>query len=489
MKIRMMAPFALACAALVAVQAHAVQTVNFANLTRNGVAISGPVFVGNGDRVKFDASLVANGASNPPGTAGLGLCLEYKRSAAGDPAIGNLLQTGLVADGGPSALDSCNKGGAAAVAGADFMVVKGWAALSGGWPNVALPVKLYDAQFTLTATPAGPTRIGFGASTVTAGQTFATNGPLLLCGKPTVTLTRNANGSESGPTAIGFDVILSAPVTAECAPGGTFAVTLTLAGTATTPGQPNADYMISGAGVSGAGAAVTAAFPANGVTTIVTISAMPVPDSLAEGSETVTITVAAGNGNYAGVGNIASGSIVDSAPSPAVVEYLDTADFPDSPGGHYFYSSDPAEQAAVDAGAAGQFHRTGREFLTGGSAPVCRFYGSLSPGPNSHFFTVDVAECDALKAAQITPAPATIQQWNYERIEYFSTPAITAANGTRSCPPNTQPLYRAYNNAFPPSGPRNPWDSNHRFTPVQSDIAAMVALGWRDEGIAFCTAQ
>ncbi|MBK9606685.1 MAG: hypothetical protein IPO58_09850 [Betaproteobacteria bacterium] len=436
MNVRIMALVALVCAAVAAGHAHAVQTVTFANLTRNGVAISGPVFVANGDRVKFDASLVANGASNPPGTAGLGLCLEYKRSAAGDPAIGNLLQTGLVADGVPTALNNCDKAGAAAVAGADFMVVKGWVALSGGWPNVALPVKLYDAQFTLTATPAGPMRIGFGASTAAAGQTFATNGPLLLCGKPMVTLTRNANGSESG-----------------------------------------------------AGASITAAFPANGLTTLVTISAMPVMDGLAEGSETVTLTVAAGNGNYAGVGNIASGSIADSAPPPAVVEYLDTADFPDSPGGHFFYSSDPAEQAAVDAGAAGQFHRTGREFLTGGTAPVCRFYGSLAPGPNSHFFTVDIAECDALKAAQITPAPATVQQWNYERIEYFSTPAIAAANGARSCPPNTQPLYRAYNNAFPPSGPRNPWDSNHRFTPVQADIAAMVDLGWRDEGIAFCTAQ
>ncbi|MBK9609828.1 MAG: hypothetical protein IPO58_26985 [Betaproteobacteria bacterium] len=58
--------------------------------------------------------------------------------------------------------------------------------------------------------------------------------------------------------------------------GGTFVVTLTLAGTATVPGQPNADYAIGGAGVSGAGASITAAFPANGLTTLVTISAMPV---------------------------------------------------------------------------------------------------------------------------------------------------------------------------------------------------------------------
>src|SRR6185436_5083167 len=71
-----------------------------------------------------------------------------------------------------------------------------------------------------------------------------------------------------------------------------------------------------------------------------------------------------------------------------VVEYRDTMDFPGSPGGHFFYSSDPAEQAAVDGGAAGAFSRTGREFVTGGSSPLCRFYGSMTPGPNSHFFTV-----------------------------------------------------------------------------------------------------
>ena len=172
-----------------------------------------------------------------------------------------------------------------------------------------------------------------------------------------------------------------------------------------------------------------------------------------------------------------------------VIEYLNTADFPNSPGGHFFYSSDPAEQAAVDSGAAGQFARTGRQFSTGGTHPVCRFYGSMSPGPNSHFFTVEVDECNALRAAQVTPAPATEQQWNYEGIAYATTPATVAANGAQSCPSNTLPLYRAYNNAYPVSGPKNAWDSNHRLTPLATDIATMVAAGWRDEGIVFCTAR
>jgi hypothetical protein len=180
---------------------------------------------------------------------------------------------------------------------------------------------------------------------------------------------------------------------------------------------------------------------------------------------------------------------IDAAVNQVVVEYLDTADFPNSPGGHFFYSSDAAEQVAVDAGAAGHFLRTGRQFLTGGTRPVCRFYGSMTPGPNSHFFTVDVNECNALKAAQITPAPTTVQQWNYEGIGYATTPATVAANGVQSCPANTLPLYRAYNNAYPASGPKNAWDSNHRLTSHTTDIADMLANGWRDEGIVFCTAQ
>lgn len=178
----------------------------------------------------------------------------------------------------------------------------------------------------------------------------------------------------------------------------------------------------------------------------------------------------------------------DSTVKQLVVEYVNTADFPNSPGGHYFYSSDTAEQYAVDAGAAGQFARTGRHFLAGGTRAVCRFYGSISPGPNSHFFTVDENECNALKAAQITPVPKTAQQWNYEGVGFSTTPPLIDANGTRSCSANTQPQFRAYNNAYPVSGPKNPWDSNHRFSSFASDIAQLVAIGWRDEGIVFCAA-
>ena len=173
--------------------------------------------------------------------------------------------------------------------------------------------------------------------------------------------------------------------------------------------------------------------------------------------------------------------------SGTVVEYVDRGDFPAAPGGLYFYSSDPAEQITVDTGGAGAFFRTGRTFAAGGSNAVCRFYGSVMPGPNSHFFTVDPGECNGLKAAQIVPLPATTPQWNFEG-NGFSTTLVTPAQGAtaRSCPAGTTMVLRTYNNAFSPSGVRNPWDSNHRFVRSQADITAMIALGWKDEGGVFC---
>ena len=171
------------------------------------------------------------------------------------------------------------------------------------------------------------------------------------------------------------------------------------------------------------------------------------------------------------------------------VEYVNTADFPNSPGGHFFYTADAVEQAFIDGGGAGQFARTGNSFATGGIVRLCRFYGSIQPGPNSHFFTADEAECNALKALQRTPIPATVQQWNYEGLGFAASAALPLPGGTVACPGWTQPVYRAYNNAFTLTG-KNPWDSNHRYSTSHADIAGLVSgSGWHDEGIVFCAPQ
>ena len=299
-------------------QAHGVQTVAIANLTLGGTPATSPVFVAAGDVVKFDAVLTANGAVNPPGTNGLGLCLEYAQAIAGDPAILRLESTGLIANGRPQAILGCNDGGAVNVPGADFTIVKGWGNVDqAGWPNMALPLKLYDAQFTLVASPAVVSRIGFAASAVAIGEAFVPGPPLALCARPTVTVSSSANGSETGAAPAKFSVTLSAAVPAVCASAGSFPVSLTLGGTATPPGQSNADYSISGANVVNAGSTITVNFPGDGATTTISVNATPVDDSLAEGTETVMLSVAAGSGNYL-IGNpgTASANILDNDISP-----------------------------------------------------------------------------------------------------------------------------------------------------------------------------
>jgi hypothetical protein len=179
-------------------------------------------------------------------------------------------------------------------------------------------------------------------------------------------------------------------------------------------------------------------------------------------------------------------------PPPAiegnVVEYNNTIDFPLAPGGHFFYSADAVEQQYIDSGQAGHFQRTGKSFNAGGYVPVCRFYGSQTPGPNSHFFSVDQNECAGLKAMQKFPAPTDAPQWNSEGNGFYAVAAVTDAGGSRTCLTGTVPVYRAYNNAFAKDGKRNPWDSNHRFSTNHADINDLVKNhGWSDEGIALCT--
>jgi len=169
-----------------------------------------------------------------------------------------------------------------------------------------------------------------------------------------------------------------------------------------------------------------------------------------------------------------------------VIEYSNSRDFPGSPGGHFFYSSNPDEQALLDAGSVGHFERTGASFNAGGKAAVCRFYGSVLPGPNSHFFSAAQVECDALRGHQLIPTPTDVPQWNYEGPGFSIVPAQFNADGTPGCPAEALPVYRAYNNAYTGQA-KNSWDSNHRLSDSRTEIDSLVALhGWRDEGVAFC---
>ena len=142
----------------------------------------------------------------------------------------------------------------------------------------------------------------------------------------------------------------------------------------------------------------------------------------------------------------------------------------------YFITADPIEAAAVDGGAAGPgWLRTGASFNAGGPTPVCRFYGSLAPGPNSHFYTAVAEECAALKQLQATTPPSQ-KRWNFESLDFATT---VPAGGV--CAADARAVYRAYNNGF-----SRGVDSNHRITTSVAGIEQVVARGWNNEGVVMC---
>ena len=147
----------------------------------------------------------------------------------------------------------------------------------------------------------------------------------------------------------------------------------------------------------------------------------------------------------------------------------DVVEFHNAALDHYFMTYDGAEAAGIELrGTAGPgWSRTGASFRPGGPAPVCRFYGTPGIGPNSHFYTAEPDECDAVKRDA---------GWTYEGIGFY---AMRSEKG--SCPGALVPVHRLYNDGF-----ARHIDSNHRYVTDLSSIAPMVANGWIHEGVAFC---
>ena len=151
---------------------------------------------------------------------------------------------------------------------------------------------------------------------------------------------------------------------------------------------------------------------------------------------------------------------------------------------HYFITASAEEAAGIDAGTAGPgWSRTGETWpawLNGplpGAKLVCRFYGNpaLNPatgkriGPNSHFYTFEGPECDQVRA---DPG------WIIESLNAFFL--VEPVQG--QCAQGLAPVYRAYNNGFAAN------DSNHRYAVKQSIYSAMIAQGWKGEGVVMCAA-
>ncbi len=174
-----------------------------------------------------------------------------------------------------------------------------------------------------------------------------------------------------------------------------------------------------------------------------------------------------------------SREIAVAATSPVVEYFASTT-------GHYFITAGPGDIAGLDPGTV-TWKRSGERFKAwlhqsdapAGAVPVCRFYAS---GPNSHFYTGVAADCSGLKALEAQQRSETaakgiaFQGWQFEQIAFY---ALLPVDG--QCPGDTFPVYRAYNQR----GIYN--DSNHRFISDPRTRYAMLAGGWADEGVAFCS--
>lgn len=161
-------------------------------------------------------------------------------------------------------------------------------------------------------------------------------------------------------------------------------------------------------------------------------------------------------------------------------------EFENSQLGHYFLAGQD-EARFIDQGGAGPgWVRTGESFweesqLSFLFTGACRFYGSVFPGPNSHFFTSVKGECDWLKSLA-AGLPPDVPKWNYEGIGF----GVVALNSDGTCPMTerstpTAPVYRLYNQGF-----ERGIDSNHRYTTSRQTVEDMKARGWVEEGVAWC---
>ena len=151
---------------------------------------------------------------------------------------------------------------------------------------------------------------------------------------------------------------------------------------------------------------------------------------------------------------------------------------------HYFRTAIPEEAAALRANSALGFLYTNKDFRaylrdnkSATALLVCRFYGSLTIGPNSHFYTADPNECQGLKNLQATTPPG-VPKWNFEENAFA---VDVPANGM--CPSYAPvPVWRLYNNRAVQN------DSNHRYTTDLIVYATLIARGpWKGEGIVMCS--
>lgn len=151
-------------------------------------------------------------------------------------------------------------------------------------------------------------------------------------------------------------------------------------------------------------------------------------------------------------------------------QVVDTIEYYNASLDHYFITAFPDEAAALDAGVPPGWTRTGYTFHswksgTGPGNEACRFFGTPGRGPNSHFYTINHAECDKVK---------TNPDWTFEAFAFRAIEPLASG-----CAAEYAAVTRLYNNGI--GG-----QANHRYLTDPAAIDATVARGWSIEGPVFC---
>ncbi|MEO6567094.1 MAG: hypothetical protein ABIO63_13805 [Casimicrobiaceae bacterium] len=138
---------------------------------------------------------------------------------------------------------------------------------------------------------------------------------------------------------------------------------------------------------------------------------------------------------------------------------------------HYFITAEGAEAAMLDAGVVVPgWSRTKFNFKVrpAGDArglAACRFFGTPGIGPNSHFYTIDAAECAKVRNDRL---------WTFESLA-FNADVPMAGN----CGADRIPVARLYNNGM--GG-----QAGHRYVTSRSEVRVLTGRGWLLEGTVFC---
>lgn len=151
---------------------------------------------------------------------------------------------------------------------------------------------------------------------------------------------------------------------------------------------------------------------------------------------------------------------------------------------HYFMTARSEDVALLDSGTFGRWDRTSQRFrawstpdAAAGVRPVCRFWAAKN---GAHYFTIDAAECEQIKALEKQgKAEAAASKAVYTGFQYEGTAFYAVAPVEGRCPASLSAVSR-FSRLDAKSGAMD-----YRFTSSFEQYAAMAA-SWKHEGAAFC---